>query len=208
MKRMLDLFCGRGGWTNAFLDRGWEVVGVDLVRHPEYRGEFIEADALEITPEFARGFDFGCASSPCEEFSVHGMKMFHKAPKFPDMGLVLFCWTRRMFDTAGIPYVMENVRAAQDFVGKAAHKCGPFHLWGNAVPPLMPQGITKGTDFGGSAVIKGLDRKGITEYRKQFDESILSHSKSKERKAWTAKIATVPPELAACVAAYADRITS
>ena len=33
--RMLDLFCGRWGWSKAFADRGWECVGVDLVEPPE-----------------------------------------------------------------------------------------------------------------------------------------------------------------------------
>lgn len=31
MMRMLDLFCGRFGWSRAFTSRGWEVVGIDLV---------------------------------------------------------------------------------------------------------------------------------------------------------------------------------
>ena len=35
MKRMLDLFCGRLGWSKAFLAKGWECVGVDLVEPPE-----------------------------------------------------------------------------------------------------------------------------------------------------------------------------
>ena len=34
-KRMLDLFCGRLGWSKAFLAKGWECVGVDLVEPPE-----------------------------------------------------------------------------------------------------------------------------------------------------------------------------
>src|ERR1700761_5663857 len=125
---MLDLFCGRGGWTDAFLTRGWDCVGVDIVHHPDYRGEFIQRNVLEIDAEYIQSFDFACASSPCEEFSVHGMKHFHPNPKFPDMGLVLFCWTRRQLELSGIPFVMENVRAAQRFVGNSVHHCGAFHL--------------------------------------------------------------------------------
>src|SRR4051812_18011013 len=127
--RMLDLFCGRGGWTDAFLSRGWECVGVDIQRNPDYRGEFMERDVLQLTPEFVREFDFVCASSPCEEFSIHGLKHFFPKPKFPDMGLVLFCWTRRLLDRAKVKYVMENVRSAEEFVGPAVHRCGSFYIW-------------------------------------------------------------------------------
>lgn len=193
---MLDLFCGRGGWTKAFLARGWECVGVDLVRHPEYRGEFIEADILDVTATFVRDFDFVCASSPCEEFSVHGLKHFHKNPKFPDMGLVLFCWTRRLLDSANVPYVMENVRAAEQFVGRSNHKCGPFYMWGNAVPPLVHQGISKGTGFG----------KTREQRKNGADPTYHMHAGSKKRKEYTAKIAEIPPELANCVADYAERL--
>jgi len=28
--RLLDLFCGRGGWSKAFMSRGWHCVGVDI----------------------------------------------------------------------------------------------------------------------------------------------------------------------------------
>src|SRR5882762_8470667 len=134
---MLDLFCGRGGWTNAFLEKGWAVKGVDIVRHPDYRCSFLHAYVLSFPVEFVRQFHFVCASSPCDEFAVHGMKHFHPSPKFPDMGLVLFCWTRRLCQSAMVPYVMENVRAAEPFVGPAAHHCGSFYLWGNGIPVLL-----------------------------------------------------------------------
>lgn len=182
--RMLDLFCGRGGWTDAFLARGWEVVGVDIVRHPDYRGEFIQRDVLEIGVEFVRSFDFSCCSSPCEGFSVFGMRHFHPNPPHPELGIQLFNHSHSILEAAGIPYVMENVRAAQAFVGRAAHRCGPFYLWGNAVPALMPQGITKGFTHDGMR-----DRVRTT------------------RKESIAAVATIPPELANCVADYAELIT-
>ena len=34
--RVLDLFCGRFGWSRAFAARGWECVGVDLVEPAEF----------------------------------------------------------------------------------------------------------------------------------------------------------------------------
>ncbi len=210
MPRMLDLFCGRLGWSKAFLARGWECVGVDLVEPPEIpRGfEFIKSDIMGIG--YPSGWDFICASSPCEEFSVHGMKHFHPNPKYPENGIRLFNHTREICEAAGSPYVMENVRTAQQFVGKAVNHCGPFFLWGSGVPPIMPQGIVKGLVLGGGgAVLKmianGATRADIKAYRQKHDEH-WNGSGSEARKKSTAMFATIPPELANCVADYAENL--
>jgi len=134
-------------------------------------------------------FDFGCASSPCEEFAVFGMAHFHPNPKYPEHGIMLFETTRQLYEASGIPYVMENVRPARKFVGTPAHRCGPFALWGSGVPPLMPQGINKG--FG------AWDRKYILT---------TGSSKSKRRQELKAQWAEIPPELANCVADYAESL--
>lgn len=209
-KVVVDLFCGKFGWSQGFVQRGWKCIGIDLVAPkgdvPE-GCEFIQADVMTVTAAklIDLGAIFGVASSPCEQFSVFGMPHFHKNPKFPETGLKLFNHTKEIFEQANIPYVMENVRSAQKFVGDAVHHCGPFYLWGTAVPPLMPQGIKKGIDMGSSAVVKGMSRAEITAYRKKFDV-MWSGSKSAKRKASTAKVPTIPIELAVCVADYAERI--
>jgi hypothetical protein len=175
---------------------------VDFVKPPETPEgcEFKEMDVLLINSEspawlaWLREFDFICASSPCEQFSVHGMKHFHPNPKYPEMGLKLFNHTRSLCEASGAPYVMENVRAAQQFVGNAVHHCGPFYLWGNAVPPLLHRGIGKNMS---QAKDRGLDGKRI--YAAAADRM------------WSTKrkrvVATIPPELASCVCDYAERIT-
>lgn len=206
---MLDLFCGRFGWGRAFAARGWEVVGLDLVEPPEIpQGcTFRQQDILEMRADAIWGYDFICASSPCEQFSVFAMPHFHPDPKHPELGIRLFNHTRDLCESAGVGYVMENVRAAQRFVGQAEHHSGPFYLWGNAVPPLLPHGIKKGFQTGAQIIqrLKAIDRAALTEYRRQNDGS-WSSSKSEKRKEWTAKVATIPPELANCVADYAERI--
>jgi len=217
--RMLDLFCGRFGWSRAFAERGWECVGVDLVAPPEIllECEFIQADILDLESldlGFYGPFDFICASSPCEQFSVHGMKHFHPNPPYPELGIKLFNHTRSLCEASGLRYVMENVRAAQDFVGKAVNHCGPFYLWGNAVPPLMPQGIKKGMRLGtggieGCGVPNGTRFRNMTPEQKRAarktDPMLSASSVSEARKLATAAVATIPPELAACVADYAMR---
>ncbi len=212
-KILLDLFAGRLGWSKAFLARGWKVYAVDLVEPSEvpYNCHFIKADVLTLgawtigcslwTTDgklFLNCFpDFIVASSPCEEFSVHGMKLFHPNPKYPEVGIKLFNHTRALCEAAAVPYVMENVRAAQAFVGQAVNHCGPWFLWGNAVPPLFNQGITKGAKFGAWT----------REQRKANKEPYYSSSsRGAKRDEIKAKMATIPPELANCIAAYAERL--
>lgn len=222
--RMLDLFCGRWGWSRAFAARGWECVGIDLVAPPEVpQGcTFIQADVLSIRAEpdgwfsirefddhgvdlWREQFDFVCASSPCEQFSVHGMKHFHPNSPHPKLGMELFNHTQMICEASGVPYVMENVRPAQQFVGTAKHHCGPFYLWGSGVPPLMARGITKGIDVGSSKAVRGMNAEQKREYRAQFPWNQAWSSSASPRRD-TAKAATIPIELAFCVADYADRI--
>lgn len=100
---------------------------------------------------------------------------------------------------------MENVAGAQDFVGNAIHHCGPFYLWGNAVPILLPRGITKGVLMGSGNGVKGLNREEKKAYRKKFPMMQVG-GKSKERAMFTAAAATIPPELSNTVADYIERI--
>lgn len=192
--RMLDLFAGRFGWSKAFVARGWECVGVDMVE-PPYIPEgctFIQADVLTLDAEFCKQFDFICASSPCEQFSVHGMKHFHPNPPYPELGIKLFNHTRHICESSGVPYVMENVRPAQQFVGNAVHHCGPFYLWGNAVPVLMAQGITKA--------------KWTMHMRGRPGNAAPECWMPRKRRAAT--LATIPLELSSIVCDHAERITA
>jgi hypothetical protein len=133
---MCDLFCGRGGWTKGFQAHGWHCIGIDLNQQPDYPGEFIQADIAHLI-ELPQA-DFYCCSSPCEQFSVHGMKMFHPNPKWPWLGLALFHRAKELIEATGNPYVMENVRPAQRFIGKNDYQFGPFSLWGNCFSVMWP----------------------------------------------------------------------
>jgi hypothetical protein len=217
--RVLDLFCGRFGWGRAFAARGHEVVGIDLVEPPEVPAgcTFIKADILQLHSEgngrftiwefdthgqilWDEQFDFVCASSPCEKFSKHGLRCFFPNPPYPDLGIQLFNHTQSLCEASGLPYVMENVRAAQDFVGNAVNHCGPFYLWGNAVPPIMPQGIIKGMT---RLALGYRHLKGKPGWNTKNE---ASENRLREDKA-ASMAATIPPELANCVCDYAERIT-
>lgn len=188
--RMLDLFCGRFGWGKAFAARGWDVVGVDLVEPPKIPEgcTFIKANVLDFNAETLGRYDFVCASSPCENFSLFQIRNFHPHPPYPELGIRLFRHTQAICADSGIPYVMENVKAAEQFVGPAKGHAGSFFLWGNAVPPLLPEKLTKGMK---------MDRA--------WCQQLGGHG-TRQRDAQTAGFATIPPELSACVADYATRL--
>ena len=65
--KVLDLFCGLGGWGDAFRRRGHDVVGVDI------EAKFnptVCADILTLDVTALGAFDVVLASPPCEAFSV------------------------------------------------------------------------------------------------------------------------------------------
>lgn len=194
--RMLDLCCGRFGWARAFAARGWSCVGVDLVDPPDTpQGiTFIKADVLRWRVDDVREFDFICVSTPCTEFST--MRNFRPPVPYPAKGIEVFNHARRVCAESGVPYVMENVAGAQRFVGPAVAHAGSFYLWGNAVPPLLPR-CKKG--------MTGL-AMGLREHKGKpgWDE------RPNGRRGVTdaAHVATIPPELANCVADYAERLVA
>jgi hypothetical protein len=60
------------------------------------------------------------------------MKMFHPNPPVPDKRL--WSKTLELGREAGVPIVIENVRGAQYWWGKANYHIGPYYLWADAPP--------------------------------------------------------------------------
>jgi DNA (cytosine-5)-methyltransferase 1 len=102
--RLLDLFCGAGGCSVGYHRAGFEVVGVDLLRQPNYPFEFWQADALEYLAAHGRGFDAVHASPPCQRYTV-GRHIHGSDGRHPD--LVAAC--RAALIASGRPWVIENV---------------------------------------------------------------------------------------------------
>lgn len=69
--RVLDLFAGLGGFSQAFKERGHEVVTLDF--NEKFNCDFT-LDIFDVTPGAppfdAGSFDIVLASPPCEKFSV------------------------------------------------------------------------------------------------------------------------------------------
>jgi len=152
----IDLFCGLGGWTEGLLAEGYSVIGFDIERHAygeaKYPAQLVIQDVLTIHGSQFKGASLIVASPPCQEFSYMAMpwtrakekaRKLREDPEDRKRLTALFdaCFRiqREAIAAAGhhIPMVVENVRGAQPWVGRARTHFGSFYLWGD-VPALMP----------------------------------------------------------------------
>jgi hypothetical protein len=142
----IDLFCGLGGWTEGLLDAGYEVIGFDLERHEygehRYPAQLVIQDVRTLHGSQFKSAALIVASPPCQAYSYRAMPWKRaKALPPPDNTLFEACFRiqREACEAAGrhIPLIVENVRGAQKWVGRARWNYGSFYLWGD-VPALMP----------------------------------------------------------------------
>lgn len=151
----LDLFKGLGGWTKGLKAAGWFVIGVDNVDYSSMPGYvepdlFVKADVLDVAKDAkawvkqydSRPVQLICASPPCQEFSYSSFpfkKALEKFTKENPPSDKLWRAAESIARQLGAPLVLENVRGAVKWMGKAVNKFGPFYLWGD-VPALLPDG--------------------------------------------------------------------
>jgi hypothetical protein len=142
----IDLFCGLGGWADGFLAEGYTVIGFDIERHDYgtgiYPGQLILQDVLTLHGSQFRNATVIVASPPCQAYSYRAMPWKRaKALPPPDNSLFEACFRiqREACEAAGryIPLIVENVRGAQKWVGRAGWHFGSYFLWGD-IPALMP----------------------------------------------------------------------
>jgi hypothetical protein len=154
----IDLYCGLGGWTEGLLAEGYDVIGFDIERHEygdhRYPAHLVVQDVCTLHGSQFKDATLIVASPPCQEYSYMAMpwslaKAKAKAIRADTTGAKLAA-LNRLFDqcfriqreaslAAGkpIPLVIENVKGAQPWVGRARWSFGSFYLWGD-VPALMP----------------------------------------------------------------------
>jgi hypothetical protein len=140
----LDLFSGLGGFTEGLMAAGFHVIGMELDPRfiGRYPSEMIVQDVLTFSGYRARGIvDLVVASPPCTEPSYRAMpwkraKALNAAGP-PVKFIELFNACFRIADEIGCPVIIENVKGAQPWVGRAKWHYGSFYLWGS-VPALMP----------------------------------------------------------------------
>lgn len=149
----VDLCAGLGGWSEGLLAEGWDVVGFDIKRHQygthRYPAQLVLQDILTLGGRQFRGrVSLIVASPPCQKYSYMAMPwtrakalaVWYRDPQHPERlvelnALVDAC--HRIAREAECPFVMENVRGAQPWIGRAKWMYGSFALWGD-VPALMP----------------------------------------------------------------------
>ena len=137
----IDMYCGLGGWAEGLLAEGWDVVGFDNVRRP-YPAQLVLQDVLTLHGSQFRAADLIVASPPCQQYSYRAMPWSRaKALPPPDNSMFDACFRiqREACEASGryIPLIVENVKGAQKWVGKARWHYGSYYLWGD-IPALMP----------------------------------------------------------------------
>ena len=154
-----DGYCGLGGWSEGFLAEGYRCVGFDIEAHDYgsggYPGELILRDMRQVHGSLMK--DAACLvfSPPCQEYSYMAMpwsrakqtiRAMEGQGEFPtgyrgsrtidqlnELFKTCFRIQREASEAAGryIPMVIENVRGAQKWVGRAKANFGSFYLWGD-----------------------------------------------------------------------------
>lgn len=151
----IDLYCGLGGWAEGFLAEGYRVIGFDIERHDYgtggYPGQLVLQDVCTLHGSQFHDAAVIVASPPCQAYSYRAMP-WSRAKALPPPDNTLFEQPFRIQREASeaasryIPLIVENVRGAQKWVGKAAWHFGSYYLWGD-VPALMPVVIAQRMKF-------------------------------------------------------------
>lgn len=160
----IDLCSGLGGWAEGLEAEGYDVIRVDIEDMFAATGTpkppnclLLLQDILTFHGSQAKHAALIVASPPCQKYSYMAMpwsraKAQAVAIRADETGAELerlnrlfnacFRIQREACEAAGhhIPMVVENVRGAQPWVGRAAWNFGSFYLWGD-VPALMPSPI-------------------------------------------------------------------
>jgi hypothetical protein len=216
MQRLaIDLFCGLGGWSQGLIAEGFYVVGFDIERHEydgeKYPGQLVLQSVLTLHGSQFKDASIIVASPPCQAYSYMAMPWQKAKAKAADIradesgekmrdlrALFDACFRiqREACEAAGhhIPLVVENVRGAQPWVGRARWNFGSFYLWGDLpalMPPIKPRAKVPGFRFDGSG--------------KSFQGEAVKQggNKSPSRKAAAARIAKIPFSLAQHIARHA-----
>ena len=184
----------------------------------EYPAQLVVQDVLTLHGRQFRDAALIVASPPCQAYSYRAMPWQRaKALPPPDNALFDACFRIQAEASAAagrkVPLVVENVRGAQPWVGRARWNFGSFYLWGD-VPALMP--ILKGrkngegswfnvahnTTSGKGQNPDGRKQLGIGGVRNNGKgDGWFQDSKSSARKAASAMIAKIPLPLSRHIAA-------
>jgi hypothetical protein len=144
--RLLDLFCGVGGWSKGFLSLGWQCTGVDRC-NLGYPGEFVLADVRELARDYIDSFDAVVASSPCEEFARAWLPWL-RCDKTPTAEAIALLELSVEIVTAKPNRIAECSKFAARHVSGATLLDNRYALWGD-VPAILPAVATRKSRMNG-----------------------------------------------------------
>lgn len=197
--KVLDLFSGLGGWSQAFMDAGHEVVRIELdPRFKDVPGT-VTADVRDFKET---GFDVALASPPCEGFSVAAIgknwRSSLDAGYVPTtdrarLGLELARWTFTNAPKMGRHVWIENPRAmlrTQMFTRALARRtvtyCAyglpyqkPTDLWGVYPAKWHPRPVCKPRAPCHEAASRGA-KTGLQGVRDPAKRSVVPYQLSRE----------------------------
>lgn len=133
MPLLLDLFCGRGGWTRAAHAAGWQCIGVDVVDHGYPAHLLMQPCPLSDRALMSLAPDAIVASPPCEDFARAHLPWLRTVE---DPSTALLTWSIGLAARLAVPVVIECSRFAARHV-PGARFAGSYALWGD-LPALLP----------------------------------------------------------------------
>jgi len=134
--KVLDLFCGLGGWSIPFIEAGYDCTGVDIKNIGYPGNNFIQADLNDWISD--QHYDIILASPPCTQFSKVVQRWTGKCNESKGLELV-FRTFALIQDIKPKFWVIENVKGLSEFIdepndivryGKSAHRKAAY-LWTN-----------------------------------------------------------------------------
>lgn len=134
--KVLDLFCGRGGWSKGFAELGCECTGIDN-RKLGYPFRFIKKDVMDWEPD--QWYDIVVASPPCSQWCLPMRNCQGTGVENIGLDLVYRAFTI-ISQIKPTFYLVENTRQLAEFLpghievvryGKHKFQNKEAYLWGN-----------------------------------------------------------------------------
>lgn len=160
----IELFAGKFGWSAGWIEMGGRAIGFDIEHLPHHGpvpkgAELVLQDVLTLHGSQFKNASLILASPPCQAYSWMAMpwslakakaKAYRDNPETIEQLNALFnaCFRiqREASEAAGryIPMVVENVKGAQPWVGRAKAHYGSFYLWADVEMTINGKNLSIG----------------------------------------------------------------